>query len=85
MSRAGRAHNRAPLRIGEAGWESFRAGCGRPLQWGAVQFVVGIIATLNGPFELMITYIFSPVAFLETIWLLVMGVLMGRRTMQAEG
>lgn len=45
---------------------------------GAVQFLVGIVVTLNGPSQLMITNIFSPVAFLETLWLLVMGVLMWR-------
>ena len=44
----------------------------------------GIIVTLSGPSELMVTYIFSPVAFLETVCLSVMGVLMGRKTMQAE-
>jgi hypothetical protein len=43
---------------------------------GTVQFVTGVVVTLNGPSELMITRIFSPVAFLETIWLLAMGALM---------
>lgn len=46
---------------------------------GAVEFVAGVIVTPNGPSELMISIIFSSVAFLETLWLLAMGVLMWRK------
>ena len=51
---------------------------------GLISLVVGFYQAYDGLSVITTNYVFSVTASLITIWVLIMAILMGRKTMQAE-